>query len=108
MITRHKPNRYATTGDSTPESARNRRSYRIKSQLRGMHTLIVSIQRVIDADAAGAIATRDKAGLPEIEVDSVFELRVDLPARTLGGDLDIGQAMQDCIPEGELSAPHEL
>src|SRR4051794_26069443 len=70
--------------------------------------LVASIQRVIDADAAGAIATRDKASLPDIEIDAVFELGVVLAARTLWEDLGIGAAIRGCIAEGELSAPHEM
>src|SRR5689334_5726235 len=73
-----------------------------------LQRLVTSIQRVIDADAAGAIATRDKASLPDIEIDAVFELGVILAARTLWEDLGIGQAICDCIAEGELSAPHEM
>ena len=45
MITRHKLDRCATTGSSIPESARNRRPYRIKSQRRGMHTYTPSSLR---------------------------------------------------------------
>ena len=37
-----------------------------------LQRLVASIQHVIDADAAGAIATRDKASLPDIEIE-VFE-----------------------------------
>src|SRR3954447_11448881 len=70
--------------------------------------LVASIQRVIDADAAGAIATRDKNSLPDIEIDDVFELGVILAARTLWEELGIGAAIRGCITEGELTAPHEL
>jgi hypothetical protein len=48
-----------------------------------LQRLVASIQRVIDA--AGAIATRDKASRPEIEIDAVFELGIVLAARTLAG-----------------------
>jgi hypothetical protein len=73
-----------------------------------LQRLVVSIQRVIDADAAGAIAVRDKASLPDIEIDAVFELGIVLAARTLWEDLGIGAAIRACIMEGELTAPHEL
>jgi Transposase DDE domain len=73
-----------------------------------LQRLVASIQRVIDADAAGAIATRDKASLPDIEIDAVFELGIVLAARTLWEDLGIGAAIRVCIAEGELSAPHAM
>jgi transposase len=73
-----------------------------------LQRLVASIQRVIDADAAGAIATRDKASLPDIESDAVFELGIVLAARTLWEDLGIGAAIRVCIAEGELSAPHAM
>ena len=73
-----------------------------------LQRLIASIQRVIDADAAGAIATGGKAGIPGIEIDAVFELGVVLAARTLWEKLGIGAAIRGCIAEGELSAPHEM
>src|SRR5690242_9270365 len=73
-----------------------------------LQRLIASIQRVIVADAAGAIATHDKASLPDIEIDAVFELGIVLAARTLWADLGIGAAIRGCIAEGELSAPHEM
>jgi Transposase DDE domain len=73
-----------------------------------LQRLIASIQRVIDADAAGTIATSGKASLPDIEIDAVFELGVVLAARTLWEDLGIGQAIRGCIADGELSAPHEM
>jgi Transposase DDE domain len=73
-----------------------------------LQRLIVSIQRVIDADVAGAIAIRDKANLPDIEIDAVFELGIVLAARTLWEAIGIGAAIRGCIAEGELSAPHEM
>jgi hypothetical protein len=73
-----------------------------------LQRLVTSIQRVIDADAAGAIASRGKVSLPDIEIDAVFELGIVLAARTLWEDLGIGQAIRGCIAEGELSAPHEM
>jgi hypothetical protein len=73
-----------------------------------LQRLIASIQRVIDADAAGAIATSGKASLPDIEIDAALELGVVLAARTLWEDLGIGAAIRGCVAEGELSAPHEM
>jgi DDE family transposase len=73
-----------------------------------LQRLIASIQRVIDADAAGAIATSGKAGIPDIEIDAVFELGIVLAARTLWDDLGIGAAIRACIAEGDLTAPHEM
>ncbi|MBV9681134.1 MAG: IS1634 family transposase [Solirubrobacterales bacterium] len=73
-----------------------------------LQRLIASIQRVIDADAAGAIATSGKASLPDIEIDAARELGVVLAARTLWEDLGIGAAIRGCVAEGELSAPHEM
>jgi hypothetical protein len=73
-----------------------------------LQRLIASIQRVIDADAAGAIATSRKASLPDIEIDAVYELGIVLAARTLWEDLGISAAIRDCIAEGELTAPHEM
>jgi hypothetical protein len=73
-----------------------------------LQRLIASIQRVIDADAAGTIATREKASLPDIEIDAVFELGIVLAARILWEDLGIGAAIRGCITEGDLSAPHEM
>src|SRR3954465_9888198 len=73
-----------------------------------LQRLVVSIQRVIDADAASAMPTRSKTSLPDIEIDAVFELGVVLAARTLWEDLGIGEAVRSCIAEGELIAPHEM
>jgi DDE family transposase len=73
-----------------------------------LQRLIASIRRVIDADAAGTIVPRDKASLPDIEIDAVFELGVVLAARTLWEDLGIGAAIRGCIAEGDLTAPHEM
>jgi transposase len=73
-----------------------------------LQRLVASIQRVLNADAAGAIAARGKAGIPDIEINAVYELGVVLAARTLWEDLGIGAAIRACIAEGELSAPHEM
>jgi len=73
-----------------------------------LQRLIASVQRVIDADAAGTIVPRDKTSLPDIAIDAVFELGIVLAARTLWEDLGIGAAIRGCITEGDLSAPHEM
>ncbi|MFL5283146.1 MAG: transposase, partial [Rhodopila sp.] len=73
-----------------------------------LQRLIASIQRVLEADAAGTIVPRDKISLPDIEIEAVFELGVVLAARTLWDDLGISAAIRGCIAEGELSAPHEM
>ena len=73
-----------------------------------LQRLIASIQRVLEADAAGIIVPRDKISLPDIEIDAVFELGVVLAARTLWDDLGISAAIRGCIAEGELSAPHAM
>ena len=73
-----------------------------------LQRLIASIQRVIDADAAGTIATSGTASLPDIAIEAVFELGIVLAARTLWEELGIGAAIRGCIAEGELSAPHEM
>src|SRR5690348_10466408 len=73
-----------------------------------LQRLIVSIQRVIDADAAGAIASCGKASLPDIEIDAVFELGVVLAARALWEELGIGAAIRTRLMRAQLSAPHEL
>jgi hypothetical protein len=73
-----------------------------------LQRLVASIQRIIDADATGAIASRDKASLPDIEIEAVFELGIVLAARALWEDLGIDAAIRGCITEGELSAPHAM
>src|SRR3954451_9823884 len=73
-----------------------------------LQRLIASIQRVLEADAAGTIVPRDKISLPDIEIEAVFELGVVLAACTLWDDLGISAAIRGCIAEGELSAPHEM
>jgi hypothetical protein len=55
-----------------------------------LQRLIAFIQRVIDADAAGALPTSGKISLPDIEIDAVFELGVVLAARALWEELGIG------------------
>ena len=73
-----------------------------------LQRLISSIQRVIDADAAGAIASRDKASFSEIAIDAVFELGVVLAARALWEELGIGEAIRTRLAQAHLSAPHEM
>ena len=73
-----------------------------------LQRLIASIQRVIDADAAGAIASRGKASLPDIEIDAVFELGVVLVARVLWEEHGIGEAIRTRLMCAHLSAPHEM
>src|SRR4051794_36732264 len=73
-----------------------------------LQRLIASIQRIIDADAAGAIASRGKASLPDIEIDAVFELGVVLAARALWEELGIGEAIRTRLMRAHLSAPHEM
>src|ERR1700750_63539 len=68
----------------------------------------VSIQRVIDADAVGALTTRGKASLPDIEIDAVFELGVVLDARALWEDLGIGEAIRTRLMPAHPSAPPEM
>src|SRR5690349_18679573 len=43
MLTRHKPDRNVTIVGPAPESASNRRPYRMKSQPRGMHTTLAGM-----------------------------------------------------------------
>src|SRR5689334_6588330 len=73
-----------------------------------LQRLIASIQRVIDADALGALPTRGKASLPDIAIDAVFELGVVLAARSLWEELGIGEAIRTRLMRACLSAPHEM
>src|SRR3954453_10569793 len=73
-----------------------------------LQRLIASIQRVIDADAVGTLPTSGKAGLPEIEIDAVFELGVVLAARAIWEELGIGEAIRTRLMRAHLSAPHEM
>src|SRR5690349_1273110 len=73
-----------------------------------LQRLIASIQRVIDADAIGALPVRDKASLPDLEIDAVFELGVVLLARALWEELGIGEAIRIRLTQVHLSAPHEM
>jgi hypothetical protein len=73
-----------------------------------LQRLIASIQRVIDADAAGTLPTSGKAGLPDLEIDAVFELGVVLAARAIWEELGIGEAIRTRLMRAHLSAPHEM
>src|SRR3954468_15577463 len=73
-----------------------------------LQRLIASIQRVIDADAAGTLPPSGKAGLPDIEIDAVFELGVVLAARAMWEELGIGEAIRARLMRAHLSAPHEM
>src|SRR5947209_6547780 len=52
-----------------------------------LQRLIASIQRIIDANAIGALSTSGKASLPDLAIDAVFELGVVLAARALWEEL---------------------
>src|SRR6201993_1798062 len=73
-----------------------------------LQRLIASINRVIDANAASALAVRGQAALPEIEIDAVFELGIVLAARSLWEALGIGEAIRTRMAQAHLSAPHEM
>src|SRR3954464_9228329 len=73
-----------------------------------LQRLIASIQRIIDADAAGAIPTRGRASLPDIEIDAVFELGVVLAARAMWEELGIGEAIRARLTRAQLSTPYEM
>src|SRR3954468_12994735 len=73
-----------------------------------LQRLVASIQRIIDADAVGALPTSGKASLPDIEIDAVVELGVVLAARALWEELGIGEAIRTRLMRAHLSAPHEM
>jgi hypothetical protein len=66
--------------------------------------LVKSINRVLGAEEPDREAAR---GLPEIEIERVFELGVVLVARALWEALGIGQAIRRRLDAAGLSAPHE-
>jgi hypothetical protein len=66
--------------------------------------LVKSINRVLGAEQPDREAAR---GLPEIEIERVFELGVVLVARGLWEALGIGQAIRRRLDAAGLSAPHE-
>jgi len=65
--------------------------------------LVKSINRVLGAEEPDREAAR---GLPEIEIEQVFELGVVLVARALWEALGIGQAIRRRLAAAGLSAPH--
>jgi hypothetical protein len=73
-----------------------------------LQRLIASIQRVVDADAVGTLPISGKAGLPDIEIDAVFELGIVLAARAIWEELGIGEAIRTRLMRAHLSAPHEM
>ena len=73
-----------------------------------LQRLVASIQRVIDADAAGALPIRGKTAIPEIEIDAVFDLGIALVARALWVELGIGEAIRTRMDRAALTAPHEM
>jgi hypothetical protein len=73
-----------------------------------LQRLVASINRVIDADAAGALPSRGKTVVPEIDIDAVFELGVVLAARGLWEELGIGEAIRTRMERAGLTAPHEM
>lgn len=73
-----------------------------------LQRLVASIQRIIGADAIGALPTSGKASLPDIESDAVFEFGVVLAARALWEELGIGEAIRTRLTQAHLSAPHEM
>jgi hypothetical protein len=62
-----------------------------------LQRLVASIQRIIDVDAANAIANLGKASLPDIEIDAVFAFGVVLAAHALWEELGIGEAIPGLI-----------
>jgi hypothetical protein len=73
-----------------------------------LQRLVASIQRIIGADAIGALPPSGKASLPDIEIDAVFEFGVVLAARALWEELGIGEAIRTRLTQAHLSAPHEM
>jgi hypothetical protein len=71
-----------------------------------LERLVNSINRVLDA-GDGVVADKAAAGIPDIEIERVFELGVVLAARTLWEELGIGPAIRRCSERAKLTAPHE-
>src|SRR6202046_5535407 len=71
-----------------------------------LERLVHSINRVLD-DGAGTGAARTAPGIPEIDIERVFELGVVLAARALWEELGIGPAIRACAARARLTAPHE-
>jgi hypothetical protein len=71
-----------------------------------LERLVHSINRVLD-DGAGTGAAKTAPGMPEIDIERVFELGVVLAARALWEELGIGPAIRACTTRAKLTAPHE-
>ena len=71
-----------------------------------LERLVNSINRVLDDDA-GTGAAKSAPGMPEIDIERVFELGVVLAARALWEELGIGPAIRACAVRAKLTAPHE-
>jgi hypothetical protein len=71
-----------------------------------LERLVNSINRVLD-DGAGTGAAKGAPGIPEIDIERVFELGVVLAARALWEELGIGPAIRACTARAKLTAPHE-
>jgi hypothetical protein len=70
-----------------------------------LQRLVNSINRVLDA---GEGLARSTPGIPEIDIERVFDLGVVLAARALWEELGIGEAIRDCAARAALTAPHEI
>jgi hypothetical protein len=70
-----------------------------------LQRLVNSINRVLDA---GEGLAGNTPGIPEIDIERVFELGVVLAARALWEELGIGEAIRDCASRAALTAPHEI
>src|SRR5271156_4549445 len=71
-----------------------------------LERLVHSINRVLD-DGAGTGAAKTAPGIPEIDIERVFELGVVLAARALWEELGTGPAIRACAARARLTAPHE-
>ncbi len=71
-----------------------------------LERLVSSINRVLDA-GDGAVADKTTAGIPDIEIERVFEFGAVLVARTLWEELGTGPAIRRCTERAKLTAPHE-
>ncbi len=72
-----------------------------------LERLVHSINRVLD-DGAGTGAAKTAPGIPEIDIERVFELGVVLAARALWEELGVGPAIRACTTRAKLTAPHEI
>jgi hypothetical protein len=73
-----------------------------------LRRLVASINRVIDADATDTLPTRGKTVVPEIDIETVFELGIVLAVRGLWQELGIGEAIRTRMARAGLTAPHEM